>query len=296
MYWKHYFTPPSVEDALKYLAEAQGPACPIGGGTDLLLEIQQGHRPPVDTLVDLTRIEELNCLEEEPGALFLGAAVPVSRIAESALVRAHAPAVCEACGLIGGPQVRNSATLGGNVAHALPAADGMISLAAMDAVAEIASAEGRRTAPILSLFSGPGQSSLDLKRELLVGFRIPLRREGEGSAFSRVMRPQGVALPILNMAAWISRAGETIRAVRIAVGPAGPTPQRARAVEDFLTGSIFNAANLRAATDVWNTSIRFRTSPQRATAEYRRHLCGMLFEEVLEMAWQRTFSAEQESA
>jgi xanthine dehydrogenase FAD-binding subunit len=295
MNWNHYFTPRSVEDALRILSETQQSVCPIGGGTDLLLEIQQGHRPPVDTLVDLTRIAELHCLEVRQDVLFIGAAIPVSEIAVSPLVRSHAQAVCEACSLIGGPQVRNSATLGGNVAHALPAADGMISLVAMDAVAEIATLDGRRRAPILSLFSGPGKTSLDLRREFLVGFHIPVLRENEGSCFSRIMRPQGVALPILNMAAWVKRQGDCIHEVRIAVGPAGPTPQRARAVESFLNGCIYNSANIQAADEIWQTSMRFRTSPQRATAEYRHHLSKALFEKVLAAAWQRSFSSTAEA-
>jgi xanthine dehydrogenase FAD-binding subunit len=289
MNWNHYLVPNNIDEALAALAGATGTACPIGGGTDLLLDIQQGHHPPVDTLVDVTRIPETTRLSIQDGHLYIGAGVPVSQVAESGLVWEHAPAVCEACALIGGPQVRNTATLGGNVAHALPAADGMISLVAMDAEVEIACSGGLRRAPILSLFRGPGQSTLDLTREILLGFWIDLRIASRGSAFSRVMRPQGVALPILNMAAWIHREGDRIAGVRIAVGPAGPTPQRARSVEDFLKNCVYNPANLRAALEVWEISMRFRTSPQRATAEYRKHLCGVLLNDVMENAWQRTF-------
>jgi xanthine dehydrogenase FAD-binding subunit len=294
MIWKHYLVPKSIKEALAALAASAGPVYPVGGGTDLLLDIQQGHHAPVDTLVDVTHIPELCCLEVQSGSLTIGAGVPVSQVAESELVWAHAPAICEACALIGGPQVRNTATLGGNVAHALPAADGMISLVAMDAEAEIARQDGCRRVPILSLFIGPGKSVLEPAKEFLVGFRIRTRQASEGSAFSRVMRPQGVALPILNMAAWIARDGDRIRAIRVAVGPAGPTPQRVRVVEDFLTGCIYNDANLRAALDVWETSMRFRTSPQRATAEYRKHLSGVLLNEVMDKAWKRTYEPSTE--
>ena len=289
MNWKHYLVPKSIPEALAALAASTGPAFPVGGGTDLLLDIQQGRHPPIDTLVDVTHIPELTRLEIQVGILYIGAGVPVSQVAESGLVRAYAPAICEACALIGGPQVRNTATLGGNVAHALPAADGMISLVAMDAEAEIACEEGCRRVPILTLFRGPGKSVLEPNKEFLVGFRISIRKSSEGSAFSRIMRPQGVALPILNMAAWIQRDGDRIHDSRIAVGPAGPTPQRARVVEEFLKCCIYNEANLRAAYQVWENSMRFRTSPQRATAEYRKHLSGILLDEVMNKAWQRTF-------
>ena len=286
--WNRYHLASSIEDALRALSAAEKPACLIGGGTDLLLEIQQGHHAPVNTLVDVSRIPEMLRLEEREDRLFIGAAVPVSEVAVHPLVRQHARAVSEACALIGGPQVRNSATLGGNVAHALPAADGMIGLLALDAQAEIASREGRRLVGMAQLFRGPGQSTLDPQGEILVGFSIQRQKDGEGSCFQRVMRPQGVALPILNLAAWVKREGNRLADIRVAVGPAGPTPQRARAVEDFLRGCEFNAANLEAAMEVWSTSMRFRTSPMRATSAYRSHVGSVLLESVLMTAWSRT--------
>ncbi len=290
--WSQYVVAKSVDEAVQALASASGPACPVGGGTDLLLELQQGHHAPMDTLVDLTAIDELRCLEERGGRLFIGAGVPVSKVVEHPLVRKHAPGVVEACSLIGGPQVRNSATLGGNVAHALPAADGMISLVAMGAEVEVAAPEGRRMAPILTLFKGPGQSTLIPNREILVGFTLPLRQPGEASAFSRVMRPQGVALPILNMAVWLAREGETIRAARVAVGPAGPTPQRATAVEEYLAGKPFTPQTLEGAVQRMRETMKFRTSARRATSEYRTHLSGVLLQDVLEKAWARSAGPE----
>ena len=82
--------------------------------------------------------------------------------------------------------------------------------------------------------------------------------------------------------------------MRIAVGPAGPTPQRAQAVEDFLRGCIYTQANIQAAVEIWHTSMRFRTSPQRASADYRYHLSGVLFQEVIAKAWQRSFDTAVE--
>jgi xanthine dehydrogenase FAD-binding subunit len=292
--WKNYTIARSIEDALRALHSGPGPAHLVAGGTDYLLELQQGSHPPVDMLVDISDVPELRCLEIRGEKLFIGAAAPVSQVTASPLVNEHARAVAEGCGLIGGPQVRNSATLGGNVAHALPAADGMIGLVALDAEADIASLGedgciSTRRAPMLSLFAGPGKSTLDPLRELLVGFSIPLRRPGEASAFARVMRPQGVALPVFNLAAWLRREGELIADLRVAVGPAGPTPQRARAVEDFLRGTRYSTDRLVQAGELLSTSLRFRTSPRRATAEYRHHLVGRLFENVISTALERTW-------
>lgn len=295
--WKHYTVARSIEDAFGALRSSPGSAHLVAGGTDYLLELQQGGRLPVDTLVDITAVPELCCLEIRGEKLFIGAAVPVSQVTASPLVNKHARAVAEGCGLIGGPQVRNSATLGGNVAHALPAADGMIGLVALEAEAEIAAVDddgciSLRRAPMLSLFAGPGRSTLDPLRELLVGFSIPLRRPGEASAFARVMRPQGVALPVLNLAVWLRRDGEQIADLRVALGPAGPTPQRVQAVEDFLRGSSHSAERLSQAEELLSTSLRFRTSPRRATSAYRHHLVGGLFEKVISTAWERALTTD----
>lgn len=291
--WSHYQLVSTITEALYALASASGSARPIAGGTDLLLEIQQGRQPPVDTLVDLTRIPELRCLEIRQSELFIGSAVPVRQITENTLVQQHAQALLEACSLIGGPQVRNSATLGGNVAHALPAADGTIALVALDARAEIANQDGRRLVPILDLFRGVGQSTLSTNQEILVGFHLPLRKNQQASAFGRVMNPQGVALPVLNMAVWLERAGDRIHSIRIAVGPSGPVPQRASALEQSLTGMVFGIEALERAKALVDSSMHFRTSPQRASAAYRYHLCKVLLGEITGIAWQRTLKVEE---
>lgn len=293
--WKQYFTVNSVREALETLISVPSPATLIAGGTDLLLELQQGHLPPVQALVDISRIPDLNCLEVRGSSLFIGAAVPVGHVAASGLVRQHAQAVSEACGLIGGPQVRNVATLGGNVAHALPAADGMIALLALDATAEVASLEDNtivmRCVPLLSLFRGPGISVLAEGRELLIGFSIPLSYTSQASAFLRVMRPQGVALPILNMAVWLERHKNTVVDIRISVGPAGPVPMRAGPVEALLKGTELTSPTrmeiLTRADRAWREGMHFRTSPQRATADYRYRVSSILFEQVLSAAWER---------
>ena len=292
--WKNYLTPQTIDEALTALSSAPGPSRLVGGGTDLLLDLPQGRHPPVDTLVDVTAIPELRLLEPRRDRLFIGAAVPLKLIATSPLVSAQARALAEACVLIGGPQVRNTATLGGNVAHALPAGDGTIALTALDAQAEVAGPYGRRRAAMLDLFRGPGQSTLDPHCELLVGFYLKPTGAGEGSAFARVMRPQGVALPILNMAAWLRIAGGRVVEARLAAGPAGPTPQRVPAAEEILLGHVIDESILDGAAQALLASVRYRTSPQRASAEYRRHLSRSLLGEVLTKAWQRALAQNQD--
>lgn len=287
--WNHYFVVDSVQAALKTLEAAPGPARLIAGGTDLLLDLQQGRLSPMDTLVDVTRIPELTVLEMRDMRIYIGAAVPLNRIVASPLIQVHAQALVEACGQIGGPQVRNTGTLGGNVCHALPAADGTIALIAMGAEAEIAHIGGRRRVSLEELFLGPGKSTLAEGRELLVGFFLPPNEPGQASAFLRVMRPQGVALPILNMAAWIQRQGERIAGVRLALGPAGKKPLRAYAAERVLSGGLMNERLIAEAEEAMLSEAQFRSSRLRASAAYRRYLSGFLLRETLTRAWERAW-------
>jgi CO/xanthine dehydrogenase FAD-binding subunit len=284
--WKEYLHPHTVKEAVEALASAPSPAIPIAGGTDLMLDLQQGHHAPVHTLVDLTEIPEMRALEIRGETLFIGAGVPHNRIVESPLVKQHAQALVESCGLIGGPQVRNTATLGGNVAHALPAADGTIGLLALNALVEIASSSSRRWLPLNELFLGPGKSILKTD-EILVGFTIPLIKEHQASAFCRIMRAQGIALPILNLAVWLERRDEIIVDAHVAVGPAGPTPFLAHQTEKFLNGKVFSAETIAAAQEILLGEAVFRTSPARATAEYRRHLVSVLLKNAITTAWER---------
>ena len=155
------------------------------------------------------------------------------------------------------------------------------------AQAEVASIEGHRFVPTESLFLGPGKSSLDPRKEILVGFYLPLVRPRQASAFRRVMRPQGVALPILNAAIWLFRIDDRIAEIRVAIGPAGPRPLRARETENALCGKSLTPDVVESAFGALLSEARFRTSPQRASAGYRRHLAEVLLEETLQAAWNR---------
>ena len=292
--WQEYLRPTNLSQAIQAFAEATGPILPVAGGTDLLLDLEQGRHSPVHTLLDVTSIQEMTALEVRGQELFVGAAVPVNRIVLDPRVIEHAEALTEACNLIAGPQVRNVATLGGNVAHALPAADGTIALLALNAQAEIASAPAAapdevtlRRVPFKELFLGPGKSSLKHGEELLVGFYLRLSQRGQASCFKRIMRPQGVALPIINLAVWLERKEDVISQMCLAVGPGGPTPWRGTEVESALVGKSLNDETMNTAIEALLGQVGFRSGARRASSDYRRHIVTGLFKEVLETAWKR---------
>jgi carbon-monoxide dehydrogenase medium subunit len=292
--WKNYQTAFSINDALQALTSAPGTARLVDGGTDLLLDLQQGHQTLVDTLVDISRIPELLKIEERSGNLVIGAAVPLSEIVRSTLVQYHAQALVEASALIEGPQVRNSATLGGNVGHALPAADGTITLLALGARAEVANHHGRATVPLKELFVGPGRSNLHPQGDLIVGFYLPQRKVGTASAFKRIMRSQGVALPILNLSVWLHRRNEStaddwIEEIRISMGSGGPVPTRVIATEDFLQTQPLREQVITESLDIFLREVRFRSSPHRASSGYRQKVVKELFRTVLISAWDQAY-------
>src|SRR4029077_6211970 len=130
---------------------------------------------------------ELLNIREDGNTILIGAGVTHTSIVKSQMIVAGPPCLVESCGVVGGPQVRNVATLGGNVAHALPAGDGTTSLMALNAEVNVAWGDGRREwLPLAQIFKGPGISALDSSKDILVAFRFPLTNKQEGTAFNRI--------------------------------------------------------------------------------------------------------------
>lgn len=286
--FQEYLQPQSIQEALENLASAPGSVAVVAGGTDLLLELRQGRHPAVERLVDVSSIEPMRKITAAGDQVYIGAGVTHKEIISSPILMEHARCVVEGCGLIGGPQVRNVATIGGNVAHALPAGDGTISLLALDTEVELATADGSSWSPLIEIFAGPGKVNFDRVNVLVTGFRFPAKGEKEGSAFHRVMRPQGVAIAILNMAAWVKlgQDGQLIK-VRLSCGPAGPKPFRALQTEEYLAGKVWNDSELEAASGILAQEVSLRTSNHRATKEYRHQLLPVLLKKVIDTAMER---------
>ncbi|NDJ78751.1 MAG: hypothetical protein GYB65_21075 [Chloroflexi bacterium] len=287
--WNRYFLASSVDETLELLLQYDGQARIIAGGTDLLIEMREGHRPPQPVLVDITAIPALTTIEQDNDQIILGACVTHARITHSTALQKRATCLVESCGVVGGPQVRNVGTIGGNVAHALPAGDGTTSLVALDAEAEVVIDGERHWRPILELFQGPGVSLLDSTRDLLVRFRFQAHQPHEGSAFDRIMRPQGVALPILGCAVWVRLNADNshYEAARICIAPVGPTPRRITAVENMLAGCPATEDTLEAAVALAQEVIKPRTSKYRATAPYRSEMVAVLLRRALPAAVER---------
>lgn len=285
--WKHYHKPKTVQEALGVLAKYDGRARVIGGGTDLLVEARRGLRRPFEAMVDASSIAGLDQIAEEQDYIVIGCGVTHTRIANDQRIIRHGTCLAEGCSVIGGPQVRNTATLAGNVAHALPAGDGTIGLLALNGDVEIAGASGSRWIPVKETFVGPGKSIIDRHREVLTRLRFRVSGPDEGSAYHRVMRPQGLCLPIISMAARLKMNRDVIEMADISMGPVGPVPWYAEVAAKVLSGRPATQERFDEAVDVVLANVTLRTSKYRATEDYRKTMIRTYLPIVLAKAAER---------
>ena len=286
--WEHYYTPQTVAEAVELLQRYDGQARVVGGGTDLLVEIRRGLHRPVQALVDASQIAGLNTIEEDGDYIVIGCGVTHSQVIGDTRIIENGTCLSESCGVIGGPQVRNVGTLAGNVAHALPAGDGTIGLLALGGEIEIAGVDGTHWIPMQESFKGPGKSFIDRHREVLTRLRFKPTGLREGSAHHRVMRPQGLCLPIISMAARLRLdEDKTITEARISMGPVGPVPFLAESTMDVLVGKAASAEQFDKAADAALASVTLRSSKYRASAEYREQMVRTYLPEILNRAVER---------
>lgn len=292
MKWQRYVFPTSIEEALAILEEYRGQARVVAGGTDLVPQLKKNERT-VQCLVDVSRLQELKGIERQGGSIRVGAGVTHQQLASSDLIRQKASALAEGATAVGSPQIRHMGTVGGNVINAQPAADTVIPLLALDAQAEIAGSQGRRLAPVESLFVSPGRSAVDPTTEILVALSFSALEAGQGSAFARLAKRKALSLPILNAAVVVTlnSQGTVFEEVRLALGPVAPTPFRARQAEEALTGRALSDEAIEPALELAAKQAQPRTNPLRASQEYRREMVKVLLRRSLQQAVQVARSA-----
>ena len=270
------------------LAECEGHARVIAGGTDVLLDIEKGKHAP-DCLVDVTRIPELSRIEVEDGWATIGAAVPFVALREHPYFRSHVHALVEAAGSVGALAIQSSATWIGNLVQAMPAADGAIIAIALDAEVRVLDGAGSRWLAVGDLYAGPGRSRIDSTRQVITHLRFPISASAWGTAWRRAGRRPSLVLPTLNCAVKVVLEGngtesDPIASVAIAMGPVGPCPIRAHDAETFLIGREPDADTLQEAAQLALCDADPRTSVLRASREYRLAVLPVLVEDALTTA------------
>jgi CO/xanthine dehydrogenase FAD-binding subunit len=274
--------PTTLEDVLAALDST--PATILAGGTDLMVEVNDGRRTP-ETVVAIARLNELRGWEVDGDDWVVGAAVTYTDLLDP-MVAVHSPALAAAARTVGSPQIRNAGTIGGNLATASPAGDTLPVLVALDATVEIASAAGRRTVRVVDLFTGPKRTTLQ-PNELIVSVRIPRWRGPQDYLKVGVRNAMVIAVASLAFAIDLDR-----QQVGIGLGSVGPVPIVPSAAAAWLTERLdwrADSVTLRNNDDLDAFGARVADAAQpiddhRSTATYRRHAVGVLARRALRRA------------
>ena len=281
--WQDYLYPETIHEAVDLLAEWSGQARIVAGGTDLVLQLKRGERQAV-CLIDISRIEGMRGIEESDGAITLGAAVTHAEAAASPLIQTVAPVLAEAASEVGSPEIRNVATIGGNVVNAQPAADTALALLALEAEAEVVGAGGARWVPLLDLYQDAGVSAVDSATEVVRSFRFKIPRGQVGSAYRRLGKCKSIALPVLCAATIVKLEADQVVSAAIGLGPVAPLPFRPSEAEGWLAGQPATAETAKRAAELAQAEAQPRDSLLRCAREYREAMVGVLVQSTLEQA------------
>ena len=281
-----YHEPKSMADAIDLLYSYGSAARLIAGGTDLIVKIKHGKDEP-DHVISLRLVPGLDEISFNGGELRIGAMTTHSSIARSQAVRDHFSLLADAVENIGSVQVRNLATIGGNICNAAPSADTAAPLVALDAELLVEGPDGEKKIDIKDFYLGPNESAL-AKNEILKEIIIPELPVGACSRYVKYSRRKAMDLPLLGMAVVVvpDSAGATCKEARIGLTLAAPTPLRTKAAEEYVTEKPLKREIWKEAGAVAVQESSPRTS-FRTTADYRKRIIGALLPRVAFEALER---------
>ena len=276
-----YRAPTSLAEAAEILRA--GNVTVLAGGTDLMPQTRAGRLQFQRVLMNVRRVPELQGIAEQGGAVRIGALVTITQLLESALVRQRLGILWQACDHFASDQIRNAATIGGNLCNASPAGDTLVPLLALDARVELAAKPTgtleTRGMPLAQFLLGPGRTAR-APGELVAAIEVPLPPPGFAGEFYKHGTRPGLDIAAISIAAGARRDGAVLRDVRIAFGAVAPTPIRAPRTEAVLEGRAPDAATLEAAAQAALAEVR-PISDVRASDWYRRELIHNILKRVL---------------
>ena len=280
-----YTAPATVEEAVSRLAGFSGLAKVLSGGTDLLVQLRSGRLKP-DLIVDIKRIPGMSGIREQDGGFVIGAATPGAELGEcEALVRAW-PGVVEAANLIGSTQVQGRATLAGNLCNASPAADSVPAMIAARATCVVVGPNGRREAPVESIPTGPGRTSLR-PGELIVEFRLPARPPRSGDAYLRFIPRTEMDIAVVGAAVNVTLdAAGICTDARVVLGAVAPTAVVANEAAAALIGHRLDETTLAALDRAARRACK-PIDDKRGTIAYRTKVAGVMARRAATIAYER---------
>jgi aerobic carbon-monoxide dehydrogenase medium subunit len=281
-----YLTPETQEEALQLMQQYGEDAKVMAGGTALVIMLKQRLVVP-DVLISLDRVRHLDTITADNGTLCIGGLVTHRKAELEPLLHTHVPVLAETYHHVATIRIRNQATVAGSLAHADPNQDPPITLLALDAKVQIASATGQREVALTDFFTDYYETVLT-PEELITEVRVPLPQPHTGSAYCKFLPRSMDDYATVGVAATvrINPADGTCEACRIAMGCVGVTPLRATQAENLLPGQTYSDGLLREvgalAQDMTDP-----ISDTRGSAAYKRSMAGVFVRRAVDQAWQQ---------
>lgn len=277
--YEQYIRALTTEEALRALQDAPQPIRILAGGTDVLLQRQHGGAAAYKSLLDISNIEELTGIKETVDGLWIGAATKLAAIETSNLITKLCPILAEGAREVGSPQIRNLATLGGNICNASPSADTAPALLVLNAIVLLLSQRGERKIPLATFFKGPGISVMD-DDEIMTAVLIPRQSTNARGMYIKLKAREVLDLAFVGVSVLVVNSGEQLD-LRIALGAVAPTPIRATRSEKILKkAKVLNPSVIQLAAQAACDEIS-PISDVRASAEYRQEMVKNLTAKAL---------------
>jgi aerobic carbon-monoxide dehydrogenase medium subunit len=285
-----YFEPKTVGEAVSLLAKYGAEAKVIAGGTDMLVDMKYKEEP--GCLINIKKIPGLSSIQENGGSLRIGALTTIRDVETNILVRDKLTVLWESSHQFASLQIRNTATIGGNICRASPSGETLAPLLVLEAKGKCVSADGEKTEPFSSLFQGPGKTSLGSKG-LLTEIDVPYPAPGSKSAYLKHAVRGAMDIAMVGVAVVVTpdATKNNVQDVRIGLGAVAPTPIRATKTEALLRGKPLNAALIKEAAAM----AAAESSPiddQRSSAENRRWIVEALTRRGLTQTWKAATGKE----
>jgi len=276
--------PRSIDEALRVLSERGSEAKLLAGGTDLLPQLKNGLLKPA-CVIDLSGVERVRTLTSDASGLHVGAAVSARTLERDATTQKAYTSLAESGALVGSVQVRNLATLGGNLCNAAPSADMAPPLLALDAEAVIVGPKGERRVPVTDFFTGVRRTVL-APDEILLEIVVPAPGARSGGHYLRHTPRRELDIAVVGVASQLTLSNGVCSKARIALAAVAPVPLRARAAEQALEGKPVTPEAIERAAELALGAAK-PISDQRGSADYRRHLVRVLTRRTLRTALTR---------
>ncbi len=273
--WRNYYSVTSIAEALELLSEYGGQARIIAGATDLILELERGQRPTVDTLIDITRVPGLDQIDLRGNTVRLGPLVTHNHAVGSSLLVERALPLAQACWSVGAPQIRNRGTIAGNVITASPANDTITPLWALGASVTLVSNRGERTLDFPTFYKGVRRTAME-PDELLSAITFPALASNEHGIFLKLGLRRAQAISVVNAAVILGLdASDRVTRAAITLGSVAPTILQATTAEQYLQGKTLSDEVIREAARL-AASAPTPIDDVRSTAAYRAEMCRVL--------------------